>query len=98
MRKLGMIPYFVAAVVIILGAAALTNWGFPQLGIGMVASDEPTASTVGETPDDNGFGSKTGTIEPLIDPDQFMLDPEDFIFDSFEEDEGLSYTGVGGSS
>lgn len=84
MRRSGMMPYFAAAIAAIAAAAVFTNWAMPRL-----QADLSGGTDVGSTIkfDD----------QPVIDPDEFLLETDDFIFNLVDEDDSLDYTGIGGS-
>ena len=85
MRRSGMMPYFAAAIAAIAAAAAFTNWAMPRL-----QADLSGGTDVGST---INFGDN----ESVIDPNQFLLETDDFSFNLFEEDDSLNSTGFGGS-
>lgn len=86
MRKAGMIPYFAAAVIVILAAAAFTSWAMPRIQDDFSGGPLPAVSTV-----------DPGDLYLEFDSEDFLIDPDEFVFNPLEEEDGLSYTGVGGS-
>jgi hypothetical protein len=79
-----MIPYFAAAIIAVLAAAAFATWAMPRIQGDFSGGAQPVVSTV-----------DLGDMEPLIDPAEYLLDPEDLVVNPLEPDDGLSYTGGG---
>lgn len=85
MRRSGMMPYFAAAIAAIAAAAVFTNWAMPRLQADL-SGGTGVESTI-------NFGDD----QPVIDPNEFLLETDDFFFNPLLEDDSLDYTGIGGS-